>query len=172
MLLVTGPNVMLGYLGELEKTRQVVTHDGWYITGDIARLDDDGFITITGRLSRFSKIGGEMVPHEGVEEALGRALGSVERRLVVTSVPDEQKGEKLVVLHLQLEMCVDELLKRVQRSALPKLWLPKKENFFQIQALPVLGIGKLDLRQMKEIAERLSAGSSDEARADRLTAST
>ena len=92
MLLVTGPNAMLGYLGEPEKTRHVVTGDGWYITGDIARLDEDGFIAITGRLSRFSKIGGDMVPHELVEEALDRALGGAEQRLVVTSATDEHKG--------------------------------------------------------------------------------
>jgi acyl-[acyl-carrier-protein]-phospholipid O-acyltransferase/long-chain-fatty-acid--[acyl-carrier-protein] ligase len=157
MLLVAGPSVMMGYLGEPEKTRQVISADGWYITGDIARLDQDGFITITDRLSRFSKIAGEMVPQIQVEEALQKALGSLEPMLVVTSVEDAQKGEKLVVLHTELGVPVDELLKRLRDSGLPKLWVPRKENFFQVQALPILGSGKLDLRTVKEAARRLTA---------------
>ncbi len=157
LLLVKGPNVMLGYLGEAEKTRQALTEDGWYITGDIARLDHDGFITITDRLTRFSKIGGEMVPHIQVEDALHEALGTAEPKLVVTSVPDEQKGEKLVVLHTELGVSVDDLLKNLRDSTLPKLWLPRKENFFPIDSLPFLGSGKLDLKQVKETAKKLAA---------------
>ncbi len=91
MLLVKGPNVMKGYLGQPEETAKVM-HDGWYITGDIALIDTDGFIHITGRLSRFSKIGGEMVPHIRIEEAIQKILGVEEEgqlSVVVTSVPDE-----------------------------------------------------------------------------------
>lgn len=157
MLLVKGPSVMMGYLGEPDKTRCVLWEDGWYVTGDIARLDQDGFITITDRLTRFSKIAGEMVPHLRVEDALHKALGSAEPKLVVTSVEDEQKGEKLVVLHTELELPVEELLKRLRDSGLPRLWLPRKENFFRVEALPVLGSGKLDLKQVKETAKRLAA---------------
>lgn len=155
MLLIKGPGVMLGYLGEPEKTRQVMTPDGWYITGDVARLDEDGFITITDRLSRFSKIAGEMVPHVRVEEALHSALGCVEPRLVVTSVPDDQKGEKLVVLHTELGLEIEELLKRIRDAELPRLWMPKKENFYKIEILPVLGTGKLDLKRIRDTAKRL-----------------
>ena len=158
MLLVKGPSVMAGYLGEPERTRQVIWEDGWYITGDVAQLDEDGFIKITDRLARFSKIGGEMVSHVQVEDALHRALGSLEPRLVVTSVSDDQKGERFIVLHTELGMTVDELLKRMRDSGLPKLWVPRKENFFPVPALPVLGSGKLDLKQVKETAQRLSAG--------------
>jgi acyl-[acyl-carrier-protein]-phospholipid O-acyltransferase/long-chain-fatty-acid--[acyl-carrier-protein] ligase len=158
MLLVKGPSVMMGYLNEPEKTRQVLTEDGWYITGDIARVDEDGFITITDRLSRFSKIAGEMVPHIQVEDALQKAVGATEPKLVVTSVPDEQKGEKLVVLHTDLGTPVDELLKQLRETTLPKLWLPRKENFFAVAALPMLGSGKLDLHQIKEIAKRMATG--------------
>jgi len=157
MLLVKGPSVMVGYLGEPEKTRQVMWEDGWYITGDVARLDEDGFIQITDRLSRFSKIGGEMVSHIQVEEALHRALGSFEPRMVVTSISDEQKGERFVVLHTELELSVDELLKRMRDSGLPKLWVPRKENFFPVPTLPYLGSGKLDLKQVKETAMRLAS---------------
>lgn len=156
MLLVKGPNVMMGYLGEPEKTRDVIREDAWYITGDIARLDEDGFITITDRLARFSKIGGEMVPHLQVEDALHKALGSVEPKMVVTSVLDEQKGEKLAVLHTELGTTVEELLKRLRESGLPKLWVPRKENFFHVEAFPVLGSGKLDLKQVKDTAKRLA----------------
>ncbi len=157
MLLVKGPSVMVGYLGEPDRTRQVIWEDGWYITGDVGQLDEDGFIKITDRLARFSKIGGEMVSHVQVEDALHRALGSLEPRLVVTLVSDDQKGERFVVLHTELGLTVDELLKRMRDSGLPKLWVPRKENFFPVPALPVLGSGKLDLKQVKETAQRLSA---------------
>jgi acyl-[acyl-carrier-protein]-phospholipid O-acyltransferase/long-chain-fatty-acid--[acyl-carrier-protein] ligase len=97
LLLVKGPNRMIGYLGQPERTAEVF-RDGWYITGDIASIDDDGFLKITDRLSRFSKIGGEMVPHVRVEEALGEILGDMS--CAVTSVPDEQRGERLVALYV------------------------------------------------------------------------
>ena len=100
MLLVRGPNVMRGYLGQPAKTAEVL-HDGWYITGDIAALDEDGFLQITGRLNRFSKIGGEMVPHVKVEERLHELAGVTEQTFVVAGVPDEKKGERLVVLVLK-----------------------------------------------------------------------
>ena len=163
MLLVAGPGVMLGYLDDPEKTREAIREGGWYVTGDIARLDQDGFITITDRLTRFSKIAGEMVPHVQVEEALHKVLGSLEPKLVVTSVADEQKGERLVVLHTELEVGVDELLKRLRDSGLPKLWVPRRENFFRIPALPLLGSGKLDLKQVKEAARHLAAVSTTPA---------
>jgi len=157
LLLVKGPSVMIGYLGEPEKTRQVLHEDGWYVTGDIARLDEDGFITITDRQSRFSKIAGEMVPHLRVEDALHQALETTEPQLVVTSVPDEQKGEKLVVLHTGLRTNPDEILTRLRKSGLPSLWLPRRENFFQIEAIPFLATGKLDLRRVKDAAQRLAS---------------
>ena len=157
LLLVKGPSVMMGYLGEPEKTRQVLREDGWYVTSDIARLDDDGFITITDCQSRVSKIAGEMVPHIRVEGALQQALETTEPQVVVTAVPNEQKGEKFVVLHTELRVNVDEVLKRLRDSDLPRLWLPRKENFFQIEALPFLGTGKLDLRRVKETAKRFAS---------------
>jgi acyl-[acyl-carrier-protein]-phospholipid O-acyltransferase/long-chain-fatty-acid--[acyl-carrier-protein] ligase len=162
MLHVKGPNVMMGYLGDPEKTREVITPDGWYVTGDIARLDSDGFITITDRVSRFSKIAGEMVPHVKVEDALHYALGSSVPSLVVTSLPDDRKGERLVVLHTPLKISVEELLSRLREAALPNLWIPRKDNFFEIDALPTLGSGKLDLRRVKDLALSLSAQGSRE----------
>ncbi|MGH9686005.1 MAG: acyl-[ACP]--phospholipid O-acyltransferase [Candidatus Acidiferrales bacterium] len=155
LLLVKGPNVMQGYLGKPEKTAEVL-QDGWYATGDIAAEDEDGFLTITDRLSRFSKIGGEMVPHVKVEERLHELANATERKLVVTSVPDGKKGERLVVLHI-LE--VDELkmlLQQLPQSGLPNLWTPRSNQFFAVEELPQLGTGKLDLRRVRELALELS----------------
>lgn len=90
MLLVKGANVMQGYLGQPELTAKVV-RDGWYVTGDVAYVDEDGFLFITDRLSRFSKIGGEMVPHGRVEEVLHEAAGAETMILAVTGVPDEKR---------------------------------------------------------------------------------
>ncbi len=156
MLQVKGASVMKGYLSEPEITSEVL-RDGWYVTGDIAHLDEDGFISITGRLSRFSKIAGEMVPHLIVEDALHRALGSSEPKLVVTSLPDEKRGEKLVVLHTPLEISVDELLRRLRDQDLPALWMPRREDFFSVDSLPLLGSGKLDLQRVKALAAELAA---------------
>ena len=156
MLLVKGPNVMAGYLGEPELTRQAIWEDGWYITGDVGQLDEDGFITITDRLSRFSKVAGEMVSHVHLEEALHSALGSLEQRLVVTAVSDDQKGERFVVLHLDLGLEVDDLLKRVRDLGLPALWVPRREHFYLVEALPVMGNGKLDLKLVKQTAQKLA----------------
>jgi len=88
---------------------------------------------------------------------LHKVLDVTEPRMVVTSVPDEQKGEKLVVLHIDIPVSLDEVLKRLRDSSLPRLWLPRKENFFQIPALPILGSGKLDLKRVKETAKRLAS---------------
>jgi acyl-[acyl-carrier-protein]-phospholipid O-acyltransferase/long-chain-fatty-acid--[acyl-carrier-protein] ligase len=156
MLLIKGPNVMAGYLGPEEKTQQVI-QDGWYETGDIAKMDNDGFISITGRLSRFSKIGGEMVPHEAVEQVLmetGREYA--EPSIVVTSVPCDRKGEKLVVLFTEAVGDSEHLLERLQKADIPNLWKPNKQCFHVIQKVPVLGTGKLDLKAIRCMAEELS----------------
>jgi acyl-[acyl-carrier-protein]-phospholipid O-acyltransferase/long-chain-fatty-acid--[acyl-carrier-protein] ligase len=149
LLLVKGPNRMTGYLGEPEKTKEVF-RNGWYITGDIASIDEEGFIRITDRLSRFSKIGGEMVPHIKIEEAINRILG--DQSCVVTAIPDEQKGERLVVLYTCKEIAPEELSTRLNQTDLPKLWTPKRENFYCVDDIPMLGSGKLDLRKTKKIA--------------------
>jgi acyl-[acyl-carrier-protein]-phospholipid O-acyltransferase / long-chain-fatty-acid--[acyl-carrier-protein] ligase len=149
LLIARGPNVMLGYLGDPELTKQVL-RDGWYVTGDIASVDDDGFITITDRISRFSKIGGEMVPHMKIEEVVNTILG--EAASVVTALPDEQKGEKLIAFYTRNGMSVDELWERLNQSDLPKLWIPKRENIHCIDSIPLLGSGKVDLKNVKRLA--------------------
>jgi acyl-[acyl-carrier-protein]-phospholipid O-acyltransferase / long-chain-fatty-acid--[acyl-carrier-protein] ligase len=153
MLLVTGPNVMKGYLHQPELTSQVI-RDGWYVTGDLARIDPDGFIEITGRESRFSKIGGEMVPHLKIEEALQRILGGDEEHLLaaVTAVPDSFRGERLVVIHCHGEKSPDEICRELAAAGLPKLWIPSPDSFIEVTEIPILGTGKLDLRAIKEAA--------------------
>ncbi len=152
LLLVRGPNVMQGYLGRPEKTAEVLK-DGWYNTGDIAVLDEDGFIRITDRLSRFSKIGGEMVPHIRVEDKLHEVTGSTEQVFAVTGIPDEKKGEKLFVLYTLPDEKLKDCLEKLASSDLPALWKPKADQFARVEALPYLGTGKLDLRRIKEMAQ-------------------
>jgi acyl-[acyl-carrier-protein]-phospholipid O-acyltransferase/long-chain-fatty-acid--[acyl-carrier-protein] ligase len=149
LLLVKGPNVMLGYLGQPELTAQAM-RDGWYVTGDIASIDEDGFIKITDRLSRFSKIGGEMVPHVKIEEVINEVLGSAAS--VVIAVPDAQKGERLVAFYSQNGVAAEELWERLNESELPKLWIPKRENLHQVESIPMLGSGKVDLKKVKTLA--------------------
>jgi acyl-[acyl-carrier-protein]-phospholipid O-acyltransferase/long-chain-fatty-acid--[acyl-carrier-protein] ligase len=156
LLLVRGPNVMKGYLGRPEKTAEVL-RDGWYVTGDIAALDEDGFLTITDRLTRFSKIGGEMVPHIKVEEKLHELTGVTEQTFAVTGAPDERKGERLVVLHTLSEDKLKLALDKLAASDLPNLWKPRPDQFFHVDSLPYLGTGKLDLRKLREMALKSSA---------------
>jgi len=135
LLLVRGPNIMRGYLNKPEKTAEVL-QDGWYNTGDVARMDEDGFIRITDRLSRFSKIGGEMVPHIKVEDLLQELAGATEQIFVVTAVPDEKKGERLVVLHI-----LDEpKLKNVSRTREERpsgAVAAAQDQFLRIETLPI-----------------------------------
>jgi len=157
LLLVKGPNRMLGYLGQAEKTAEVL-RDDWYVTGDIAVIDEDGFIRITDRLSRFSKIGGEMVPHLRVEEAINQILQSPDdSSCVVTAIPDEQKGERLVVLYTDTEVTPERLWERLNQTDLPKLWIPKREHFYFVESLPLLATGKIALATVKAIAANLAA---------------
>ena len=156
LLLVRGPNVMQGYLNRPEKTAEVL-RDGWYNTGDIATVDEDGFVRITDRMSRFSKIGGEMVPHIKVEDKLHELSGATEQTFAVTAIPDEKKGERLIVLHTLPEEKLDECLAMLAKSDLPALWKPRPDQFVHVDALPYLGTGKLDLRRLKEIATQAAA---------------
>jgi acyl-[acyl-carrier-protein]-phospholipid O-acyltransferase / long-chain-fatty-acid--[acyl-carrier-protein] ligase len=151
LLLVRGPNVMQGYLNQPEKTAAVL-QDGWYNTGDIAMLDEDGFLRVTDRLSRFSKIGGEMVPHIKIEELLQELAHAAEQVFVVTAVPDERKGERLMVLHTLSEDRLQPVLEQFAKTDLPALWRPRADQFVHVEKLPYLGTGKLDLRKARELA--------------------
>jgi acyl-[acyl-carrier-protein]-phospholipid O-acyltransferase/long-chain-fatty-acid--[acyl-carrier-protein] ligase len=152
LVLVKGPNVMRGYLGQDDLTNSVF-RDGWYVTGDQGFLSEDGFLKITGRLSRFSKIGGEMVPHGLVEEALQEAVGAREQVFAVTAVADERKGERLVVLHTLDEQNVQHAFDALGTRGLPNLYIPRRDHFIKVNAIPILGTGKLDLRAIHRMAE-------------------
>lgn len=151
MILVKGPQVMVGYLNRPEATAKVLK-DGWYTTGDLGFVDDDGFLTITDRLSRFSKIGGEMVPHNGVESAIMQAAGVSDANIAVTAIPDPKRSERLVVLYTELGMSVDEVVQKLHQAGLPNLWVPARDDFVQVDAIPILGTGKVDLRKLRETA--------------------
>ncbi len=149
MLLIYGPNVMQGYANREDLTAKVI-RDGWYETGDIAHIDNDGFIHITGRLSRFSKIGGEMVPHVMIEHELAMLFcegdEDEEVRVCVTAVPDEKKGERLVVLHLPTKKDIAQMRKRLTDLGLPNIFVPSQDSFLEVSEIPMLGTGKLDLK--------------------------
>ena len=150
---MTGPNVMQGYLGRPELTAEAI-RDGWYVTGDVARIDADGFIHITDRLSRFSKIGGEMVPHIRIEEAIRGLLhlDEDELRLAVAAVPDEKKGERLVVCTPACRWAARKSAAAWRRAGCRPSGSPSPDSFRQVEAIPVLGTGKLDLKRTKELA--------------------
>jgi acyl-[acyl-carrier-protein]-phospholipid O-acyltransferase/long-chain-fatty-acid--[acyl-carrier-protein] ligase len=154
LLLVKGPNLMLGYLNNPAKTTEVV-RDGWYVTGDIGAIDDDGFVRLTDRLSRFAKIAGEMVPFGRIEEAASAILD--DPNCVVAAVEDADRGERLVMMYVKPEVSPEQLWARLNDSDLPKLWIPKRENIYRVEAVPVLGTGKVDLRAVKTLAESLVA---------------
>jgi acyl-[acyl-carrier-protein]-phospholipid O-acyltransferase/long-chain-fatty-acid--[acyl-carrier-protein] ligase len=152
LLFVKGPSVMKKYLKNPEKTAEVL-QDGWYNTGDIVMIDDEGFITITDRLSRFSKLAGEMISHSAVEEALQNAVNCTPDRLAVTGLPDEKKGERLIVIYDRTLGEAADLQPAVQALTIPNLWKPDIRNWIPVDALPTLGTGKLDLKGLKTIAQ-------------------
>jgi acyl-[acyl-carrier-protein]-phospholipid O-acyltransferase/long-chain-fatty-acid--[acyl-carrier-protein] ligase len=149
LLLVKGPNLMAGYLDQPELTAQVM-RDGWYVTGDIAAMDEDGFIFITDRLSRFSKIAGEMVPHLKLEDAINGLLGDL--CAAVTAVPDASRGERLVAFYTRADITPETLWDRLNETDLPKLWIPRRDSLHCIGEIPTLGTGKVDLRRLKQLA--------------------
>ena len=159
MLLITGPNVMQGYANREEQTREAI-QDGWYVTGDIAHIDQQGFIHITGRLKRFSKIAGEMIPHGKVEEELEKQLMEGDeddvKRVCVTAVPDAKKGERLIVLQLESSLSADDLRKGLSEAGLPNLFIPAADSFYVVDEIPMLGTGKLDLGGAKQKALELA----------------
>ena len=151
MLWVRGPNIFAGYLNDLARSAEVL-RDGWFKTGDLGRFDEDGFLFIEGRLSRFSKIAGEMVPHEMVEKKILEALQldtHSERVLAIMSVPDEAKGEALVLLS-SVAIDLQQLRAALREAEVPNLWAPR--TIRQVDAIPMLASGKLDLGKCKELA--------------------
>ena len=152
LLEIKGANIFMGYL-DAEQTAKAMTPDGWYRTGDLGRMDDDGFLHLAGRLSRFSKIGGEMVPHGTVEDALRKVMkltDSAEIKVAVSSTADPAKGEQLIVLHVD-DVDVEAIRTALAAEGLANLWIPKV--FKKVSAIPILGTGKLDLSKLRELAQ-------------------
>lgn len=155
LMLVKGPNVMQGYLDDPVQTARVIDN-GWYDTGDIARMDIDGYITISGRLSRFSKIAGEMVPHEMLECIMNELVAGEERVFAVTGIPDPGKGEALAVLHTPaMSMSPDEMNAMLRERSIPNLWIPKTQNYWRVDKIPVLASGKLDMMSLNAMMPEL-----------------
>lgn len=155
LLLVNGPSRMLGYLNDPERTANAL-HGGYYITGDLAFVDAQGFIHIVDRLSRFSKIAGEMVPHLKIEEALADLIGA--GHCVVTGVPDERRGERLAVLYATDRFLPPDMIAHLETAGLPALWIPKRDQFIPVESIPTLGSGKVDLVRARAVAlENLKA---------------
>ena len=153
MLHFRGPNVFESYLGEPEKTAEVLDQDGWFATGDLGSFDEDGFLRIEGRLSRFSKVGGEMVPHGRVEEAVVEALGLDDGDQPIVAVAgraDPAKGEALVLL-TTVEIDSSQLSSLLSEKGLANLWIPKEIKL--IDEIPVLSTGKLDLKAISELLD-------------------
>ncbi len=151
LVLFRGANVFEGYLDDPEKTRAAFC-DGWFITGDLGHFDEDGFLMIEGRLSRFSKIGGEMVPHGTIEQKIIAGFGWEETEgatVFVTGVPDAAKGEALVLLTTR-PLTVEDVRGRLTAAGVPNLWVPRIVK--QVEKIPMLGTGKTDLRQCRELA--------------------
>jgi acyl-[acyl-carrier-protein]-phospholipid O-acyltransferase / long-chain-fatty-acid--[acyl-carrier-protein] ligase len=158
LVLFRGANVFEGYLSDPEKTNAAF-RDGWFVTGDLGRFDEEGFLFIEGRLSRFSKIGGEMVPHGTVEQKIAEAFGwdQVETpALFITGVPDPAKGEALVMLTTH-EVTAEAVRTKLAEAGVPNLWVPKIIR--QVDRIPMLGTGKTDLKRCRDLAlETKSAG--------------
>jgi acyl-[acyl-carrier-protein]-phospholipid O-acyltransferase/long-chain-fatty-acid--[acyl-carrier-protein] ligase len=152
LLLVNGPSRMTGYIKEPERSAAALI-DGYYVTGDLVRFDADGHLHIVDRLSRFSKIAGEMVSHLKVEEAVREILG--EHPCAVTGVPDDQRGERLVILYTHVAIAPADLWKELCESRLPRLWVPKPDDIHAVDSIPTLGTGKLDLQRLKQLAAKL-----------------
>ncbi|MDB6132460.1 MAG: AMP-dependent synthetase and ligase [Verrucomicrobiales bacterium] len=162
MLWFKGPNVFKGYLKQPRRTEEVL-QDDWFRTGDIARLDADGFLYIEGRLNRFSKIAGEMVPHEAVEEQILKAMhldGDSERRIAIVGVPDDDKGEALVLISTVASEAVKQEIIQLRYSLLergvPALWIPRR--LVRVEQIPMLASGKLDLKACEKLAVQRAVG--------------
>ncbi|NRB45606.1 MAG: AMP-binding protein, partial [Verrucomicrobiales bacterium] len=155
MIWLKGSNVFKEYLHLPDQTDEVFK-EKWFRTGDIGRVDEDGFLFIEGRLSRFSKIGGEMVPHETIEAHVNKALGydsDAEKKIAIVGVPDEVKGEALVMLS-SVEMdndSVKALRQKLLDSGVAALWIPKK--IVKVEEIPSLASGKLDIKGCEDLAK-------------------
>jgi acyl-[acyl-carrier-protein]-phospholipid O-acyltransferase/long-chain-fatty-acid--[acyl-carrier-protein] ligase len=171
VILVRGPSVMMRYMDDARATAAAFREGppppepglrrlDWYVTADIGAVDEDGFLHIHDRISRFSKIGGEMVPHMVIEAALAAASPEAERSFAVVTLPDRVRGEKVVVVYSGPELDAGALLHRMSERGVPNLWLPSPRDFHRVESLPFLPSGKPDLAATRRLAEA-AAGAKD-----------
>ncbi|WP_210396952.1 acyl-[ACP]--phospholipid O-acyltransferase [Motiliproteus sediminis] len=157
LILIGGTQVMQGYLKDPERTAEVILElDGqrWYSSGDKGHLDDDGFLTIVDRYSRFAKLGGEMVSLGAVESAITKQLPE-EVEVLATAIPDSRKGEKVVLLYSG-DIDDDQLAAAIEQSTLNPLMRPAER--IKVEGIPKLGSGKSDFKAARELALANSGG--------------
>ena len=157
IIILKGPNIFNGYLRDEKRSKEVLTNDGWFKTGDVGFMDADGFLHIQGRISRFSKIAGEMVPHETLEAAINKVLGldsETERKIAIVGVPDEKKGEAIVLLSTIAGQALDQecidLRYKLLDQGITSLWCPRQ--IVPVKEIPLLASGKLDIKGCQELA--------------------
>jgi len=159
-LFVAGPQIMKGYYGKPVETANVL-QNGWYFTGDIGAVDEDGFVYLTDRESRFAKVGPEMVPLIKVEAALRELAGVDELSIAVCAIPDAAKGEKVVVVYTADGINPGELTKKLTATGMHALWIPKVSDFHKVDGpFQTTASGKLDLKAIKKLALQLDGQTS------------
>jgi acyl-[acyl-carrier-protein]-phospholipid O-acyltransferase/long-chain-fatty-acid--[acyl-carrier-protein] ligase len=158
IIILKGSNIFTGYLRETKRSKEVLTEDGWFKTGDVGLLDAEGFLHIQGRISRFSKIAGEMVPHETLEAAINKVLGldsETERKIAIVGVPDEKKGEAIILLSTIAGQALDQecidLRYKLLDEGITSLWCPRQ--IVPVKEIPLLATGKLDIKGCQELAK-------------------
>jgi len=155
LILIGGTQIMQGYLNNPEKTAEVVVEmDGirWYKSGDKGHLDEDGFLTIVDRYSRFAKLGGEMVSLTAIEGEVRRILELTEQPLVAVNLPDLKKGEKVILLIEGID--VDDVRDRLVKGGMAPMMIPA--DVYNVEAVPVLGSGKTNFSAAREMAEAMA----------------
>lgn len=156
LLLIKGPTVMKEYLNRKEDTANAFIN-GWYNTKDIAQIDEEGNITISGRISRFSKIAGEMVSHELIESLINNYLGLFEKAIAVVNLKSNEEKDKIGVFYSLENLNIREITRYLSNFGLSNLWIPKNRDFIKVDEIPSLPSGKLDLKKLKEMALSLSS---------------
>ena len=149
-LFVRGPNIMKGYLNA-DANAKFQSLGGWYDTGDIVRVDDEGYVFIQGRLKRFAKISGEMVSLTAVEDALAGAFPQYGLRCQVAVIarPDEDKGEKLIAIANEAKLSLEEIRAAIKAKGLPNIAAPREVKF--LHEIPKLGTGKTNHRELEKL---------------------
>lgn len=147
-ILVKSDSVMMGYLHDPEETSRHIK-DGWYDTGDMGHLDEDGYLWHVGRLKRFVKIGGEMISLVNIEAVLNNLLDE-DVECCVVGIPDKRKGSRIIAVvtdQIDVNRTLDKLAEHLPSIAIPKKFIIKDE-------LPKMGSGKIDFRKITQMAEQ------------------